>query len=190
MGKQKRDNPLKTNFYIDVNNSINKGWLTLTYKESWVNKFDRFSFFLLFVALLTYPTIIIIDIADYSSPNDRAFSLILGLIILFAIYGLYRKIFENRLIIIQTDLPKDKIKSLLTDYLEKKRFEFKVSKNCIIGRQAESLSFNKMYNKNITFIFDDSYLGFVATKEFLKVNPPVFFTHYLIQKDLKKLLTQ
>ena len=77
---------------------------------------------------------------------------------------------------------------MLTNYLEENGFEIKVSKNCIVARQAESFSFNNLYNKNITFIFADSYLGFIMTKDFRTVNPPVFFTHYFIRKDLTKLL--
>ncbi len=160
----------------------------MTYKESWLSKFDRLTFYPLFAALLTYPTILLIDIADYSKPNDRTFSIILTIIIVFALYGLYRKIFERRLTILKTDQNKEKIKSLLTDYLEKKGFEVKVSKNCIVGRQAESISFNNLYNKSITLIYADSYLGFIVTKEFPKVNPPVFMSHYFIRKDLEKLL--
>jgi hypothetical protein len=161
----------------------------LTYRQSWINKFDRLIFYLLFLALLIYPTMFLVIVADFSSPNDRIFSIIVLFIILFALYGLYRKIFENRLTVIITDLTREKIKALLTVYFENKGYEFKAERYCIIARQDESLSFNNNYSKQITIIYKDNYVGFVMTKNFRKVSPPVFISHYIVLQHLRRLLT-
>jgi hypothetical protein len=176
-------------FNIDIKKSIERGRLTKIYKDSWVTKFDKIAFFILFFALITYPLILIFEVADFSNPNDSAFSYILIIVILFALYGIYRKIIENRLIRIKTSLSDQQIQKEIISYLHDRKIEnYKKGKNCIIATDYSSLSINKLHGKTINFLWADNLLLFNITKENPKVNLPVFFSHLFLKADLQKRL--
>ena len=75
----------------------------------------------------------------------------------------------------------------MLEFLKQKGYEvFTESKDIIIVNVEESLSFNNLWTKTITFITDDRKIYFTMVKNYPKINPPVFFSHWSLKADLKK----
>ncbi len=137
--------------------------------------------------MVTYPTLLFFEI-DIDNPNDKAVAFtILPLVILFGLYGLYRKLTETRLIYIETLFTQHRNKKLLVDFLKLKGYDiFRDSKEVIIATNEESLSFNMLWTKTFTFIISERKIYFTIVKNYPKVSPPVLFTHLFLKADLKK----
>lgn len=175
--------------YIDTEKSIATG--RLSFNRSGLDKFqqitDTIVWSTLCIAIMFYPTYAYFHISINSS-NDRAVAFVLSpLIILFGLFGLYRKLTEKNLIGIDTPLPRHKNKELLLEFLKQNGYEiFRESKEVVIVNVKESLSFNNLWTKTITFIIDDRNIYFTMVKNYPKINPPVFFSHWSLRADLKK----
>jgi len=175
--------------YIDTEKSIAAGRLCLD-----LNTFDRVEritdtvvWSTLCIALIFYPTLAYFHV-DIKKSNDKAVAFILfPLIISVGLYGLYRKLTENKLIGIDTPFARHKNKEYLLEFLKKSGYEvFRESKEVVIVNVEESLSFNNLWTKTITFIIDDRRIYFTMVKNYPKINPPVFFSHWSLKADLKK----
>ena len=175
--------------YIDTDKSIATG--RLCFNRSKFDKFEQVTdtivWSVLCLAIVFYPTLAYFHV-DINSSNDRAVAFVLfPLIILFGLFGLYRKLTENKLISIDTSLPRNKNKNFMLEFLKQKGYEvFTESKDIIIVNVEESLSFNNLWTKTITFITDDRKIYFTMVKNYPKINPPVFFSHWSLKADLKK----
>ena len=125
---------------------------------------------------------------NVNSSNNRAIGFVIfPLIILFGLYGLYRKLSEKKLIGINTSLPRHKNKENLLEFLKLNGYEVsRESKEIVIVNVEDILSFNKLWTKTITFIVDDRRIYFTIVKNHTKLNPPVFFSHWSLKADLKK----
>jgi hypothetical protein len=174
---------------IDTEKSIADG--RLSFNRSRLDKVgqitDTIVWSTLCIAIIFYPTLVYFHF-NINSSNDRAFAFVLfPLIILFGLYGLYRKVTENKLIGIDTSSSRQKNKEYLLQFLKLKGYEvFRESKEVVIVNVEESLSFNKLWTKTITFIIDDRRIYFTMVKNYPKINPPVFFSHWSLKSDLKK----
>jgi hypothetical protein len=175
--------------YIDTEKSIAAGRLYIN--RSGLDKFEQITdtivWSTLCIAIMFYPTFAYFHVSINSS-NDRAVAFMLfPLIILFGLFGLYRKLTEKKLIAIDTSLPRHKNKDFLLEFLKQNGYEvFRESKEIVIVNVEESLSFNNLWTKTITFIIDDRRIYFTMVKNYPKINPPVFFSHWSLKADLKK----
>jgi len=175
--------------YIDTKNSIAKG--RLSYKQGRLDKTERIvdtiTWSILCSALMFYPTLAYFHV-NINSSNDRTVAFVFfPLIFLFGLYGLYRKLVENNLMSINTSCPKQKGKEYLHEFLKQKGYEvYKENKDIVIVNVEESLSFNNLWTKTTTFIVDDNKIYFAMTKNYPKLNPPVFFSHWFLKTDLRK----
>jgi len=175
--------------YIDTVKSISTGWLFT--KRDWLDKIDTitdkvvFSFLILaFVGSLS----LIYFQGETKNSNEKAIGyVIFPIVILFGLYSLIRKTTENRLICIKTPFAGHRNKEFLLDFMRQNGYDFvRGSKEVIIADVEESISFNKIWKKTVTFIIADNKLYFNIVKKYPILNPPVLFTHLFLKRDLKK----
>lgn len=175
--------------YIDIEKSIASGRLSFNpNRPDKVEQItDTIAWSALCLAIVFYPTLAYFHV-NINNSNDRTLAFVLfPLIILFGVYGLYRKLTENNLIGIDTSCPMRKTKEYLLEFLKQNGYEvFRENKQVVIVSVEESLSFNNLWKKTITFIIDDDRICFTMKKNYPKVNPPVFFSHWSLKSDLKK----
>lgn len=175
--------------YIETEKSIAAGRLSLSLSklDKVLEITDTIVWSTLCIAIMFYPSLAYFHV-DINSSNDRALAFVLfPLIILFGLFGLYRKLTEKKLIDIDTSLPRHKNKENLLEFLKLNGYEvFRESKEVVIVNVEESLSFNNLWTKTITFIIDDRKIYFTMVKNYPKINPPVFFSHWSLKADLKK----
>jgi hypothetical protein len=94
---------------------------------------------------------------------------------------------EKKLIKVDTFLSKHKNRHYLLDFLKSKGYQVIAKNNdVVIVNLEESLSFNNIWTKNISFLIDDNSIYFTMTKSYPRINPPVFFAHISLKTDLKK----
>ena len=175
--------------YIDREGSIAVGKLLMN--RSRLDKIDHIAdkviWSALFLGLILYPTIVYFHIS-ISNSNDRAVAFVVfPFIILVGVYGLYRKLTENNLIVIETSWLKQKNKEYLLEFATKSGYEvIEEGTDILILNVEESLSYDKVWTKTITFIINDGRIYFNIVKRYPKSNPPVFFTHLILKADLTK----
>ena len=175
--------------YININLSIEKG--RLISKRNGLDKVDYFAdkivWSTLCIGLIFYPIVAYFHVNIHSS-NDKAVAFFLfPLIISFGLYGLWRKLTENNLIVIETSFSRQKNKQYLFDFLKQKNYQvFRESKDIVIVNVEENLSFNNLWTKTMTFIIEDERIYFTIVKNYPRLNPPVFFSHFSLKSDLKK----
>ena len=175
--------------YINTELSIEKG--RLISKRNGLDKVDYFAdkivWSTLCIGLIFYPTLAYFHV-NIRSSNDRAVAFFLfPLIISFGLYGLWRKLTENNLILIPTSFSRQKNKEYLLNFLKQNNYQtFRESKDIVIVSVEENLSFNNIWSKTITFIIDDEGIYFTMVKDYPRLNPPVFFSHFSLKSDIKK----
>lgn len=173
--------------YIDLEKSIETG--RLVSKPDWFDMVDKFVFSMLMVSLIGYPLLIYFT-HEIKNANEKALGYVLfPIIILFGLYSLYRKLTDTTLLTVETGFDKQKNKEHLLDFITQKGYEiFRQSKDIIIVNSEESLSYNNIWTKTITFIISDRKIYFNIVKKYPRLNPPVLFTHLSLKADLKKFL--
>lgn len=175
--------------YIDTEKSIAAGRLSLNLSrhDKVLELTDTIVWSTICIAIMFYPTLAYFYI-NINSTNDRIVAFVLfPFIILFGLYGFYRKITEKKLISIDTSLPRHRNKQYLLEFLKFNGYEVSSeSKDVMIVNFQESLSFNNLWTKTITFIIDDRKIYFTVVKNYLKINPPVFFSHWSLKAELNK----
>jgi hypothetical protein len=175
--------------YIDTEKSIAAGRLSLN--RSRFDKVeqitDTIAWSTLCIGIMFYPTLSYFHV-NINASNDRAVAFgLFPIIILCGLYGLYRKLSEMKLIAIDTLLPRHKNKEYLLEFLKINGYEVvRENKEIVIANVEESLSFNNLWTKTITFIIADRRMYFTIVKNYPKINPPVFFSHWSLKADLKK----
>ncbi len=175
--------------YIDTTKSIDKGRLIM--KLNWLDNFeiitDRIAFSMLLASFVGCLSLIYFQ-GGINNSNEKAIGyVIFPIIISFSLYGLFRKITESRLISFETHFAEHRNKEVLLIFLEQKGYDFvRGNKEVVIADVEESLSFNKIWKKTITFIVADNKIYFNIVKKYPVLNPPVLFTHLFLKRDLKK----
>ena len=171
--------------YIDIEKSIETG--RLVSKKDWLAILDRIVFSFLLIAFVTYPSLIYFQ-ADIQNSNEKIIGyIIFPIIIVFGLYSLYRKAFENSLTSVDTVLGRHKTKKLLLEFLNDKGYDnFRQSTDIVIVNIEENLSFNNLWTKTITFIITDNKIYFNIVKNYPRLNPPVLFAHLFLKADIIK----
>lgn len=148
---------------------------------------DKIVFSSLLISFVGYLFLIYFQ-GEIKNSNEKAVAyVIFPIAILFALYGLFRKITENRLISFHTPFVEHRNKELLLVFLEENGYDFaRGNKEVVIADFEESLSFNKFWKKTITFIVADNKIYFNIVKKYPILNPPVLFTHLFLKRNLKK----
>ena len=173
---------------IDINKSVQSG--KLIYKKNWLAYLDIIAFVIMFLALFTTPFLFISEM-DINNSNDKIIVFITVILLIpFSIYGIFRKLNENKLLKVETSFDKKKNNDLVIAFLLKNESKiYKKSKEVIISKQEEELSYNWLWSKTITFIITDGAIYFNMVKNYPKLNPPVMFSHLLMLSDLRKFVS-
>ena len=175
-------------FDIDTVKSMASG--RLIEDKNWLDTIERLAFLLLTIFFIIPPLLLLYHL-DWNNLNDKAIGLtLLPLLVLFGLYTLYRKISEAELIKIQTSFPQHKNKKDLLVFLQQKGYQITGESNeIVVVTGEEELSCNKRWTKTITFIISDNNIYFNIVKNHPSINPPVFFTHLFLKRDLRKLFS-
>ncbi len=175
---------------IDISKSIETR--SLICKRDWIDILNRIGFAFIFITLMINSTISFLDI-NFEDPKDRAsfLTILLPIFFLFALYGLYRTIMENRLTGIETSFGQIKNHELLCGFLKEFQYDtFRSSKEIIIVNEESELSYDGLWSENITFIISERKIYFNIVKVYPRMNPPVFFSHLIMKHDLKKYFSK
>jgi hypothetical protein len=175
--------------YIDTAKSIEKGRLiaSLNWLDNIDKITDRIVFSLLLISFVGSLSLIYFQ-GEIKNSNEKAIAyVVFPVVISLGLYSLFRKITESKLISIETHFGRHRNKELLLAFLEQNGYDiYRDSKEIVIVDVEESLSFNKIWKKTITFILADNKIYFNITKKYPILNPPVLFTHLFLKLDLKK----
>ena len=170
---------------IDIEKSIRKKWLCKS--GDWLNNIDKI-FFILSLVCIFYSTFLLIQTKNPNS-NERAIIYIFcPLLIILSFYATYRKIVENKLLVVETGLNKVNSKKILIDFINLQHYDKVVHhSDLIIATEESSLSYNGLWAKTITFIVADGVILFNIVRNAPMINPPVFFQHLFLRNRIKKL---
>lgn len=172
---------------LDIEKSIQNK--KLIFEENWLDKLDTITNYLIFIAFIFFSILCLKEIK--SSPNNLLEYFILIFVIIFSLYGLFCKLSEKHLKKIKFSIHKEDAKQRILEYAKKNNYRIsKIANNLIFLNQpndSSNLGFGN-YEKT-TFIFiEDNYLLFTLMKEGFRLNPPVLFSQYIINLELKKIL--
>lgn len=171
---------------IEISKSIETG--NLIRKHKWFDIIDRIGFAIIFFGLMIYSSLMFLQI-NFNDPKDRAsfLTILLPIVFLFALYGLYRTLIENRLTCIETSFGQSKNHELLCSFFKEFHYDtFRASKEVIIVNEEDELSYNRLWSKTITFIISERKIYFNIVKINPRINPPILFSHLILKHDLKK----
>ncbi len=175
--------------YIDTKKSIELGRLIVN--KSTLDKVEDITDIIVWstlcIVLISFPTFAYFQVTIQNSNDIFIAFIFFPLMISFGLFSLYRKLIEKRLIKIDTSLSRHKNRQYLLDFFNSKGYEVITKNNdAIIVNIEESLSFNNIWTKEISFLIDDNSIYFTMTKNYPRLNPPVFFSHRYLKADLKK----
>lgn len=176
---------------IDISKSIETRNLICS-KRDWFNILNRIGFALIFIALMINSTTSFLDI-NFNDPKNRAsfLTILLPTFFLFALYGLYRTLMENRLTCIETPFDQIKNREILCGFLKEFQYDtFRSSKEIIIVNEESELSYDGLWSEDITFIISERKIYFNIVKVYPRMNPPVLFSHLILKHDLKKYFSK
>jgi len=175
---------------IEISKSIETG--KLIRKHKWFDIIDRIGFAIIFLGLMIYSSLMFLQI-NFNDPKDLAsfLTILLPIVFLFALYGLYRTLIENRLTCIETSFGQSKNHELLCSFLKEFHYDtFRTSEDVIIVNEEDELSYNGLWSKTITFIISERKIYFNIVKINPRMNPPILFSHLILKHDLKKYFSK
>jgi hypothetical protein len=160
----------------------------LIFYESWHDKFNRLTVYIIISPLIYLPIIMFFN-TNFSNSNETfilyyvcPFSIFLGL------YVIYRNATEKRLSKIDTELDKQTARRLLLEYAEKQGYEiYRKSNDCLIFNESSS-DFSSAYKKTRIFFIHDNIVLFGVLRDNFRVNIPTLTTHLFLKRDMTKLL--
>ncbi len=173
---------------LDIGNSIQAE--KLIFKENGVDKFDRFTNYLIFFALIISSILSLKEI-DSDFTNNKIEYFIFSTVIAFSLYGFYCKFSEKYLKEIKFNIHREDAKQRILEY--GKRYNYRISKisnELIFLNELTDISnygFGN-YEKTIFIFFKDNCILYTIIKEGFRLNAPVLFSQYIIKRDLKKIL--
>lgn len=130
------------------------------------------------------------DAIDKIKVGEQKYSsIILYLVLILALYNIYRKINELKLTTINMKLGKIKNNILVQKCALKLHCEILENNNeiIIVKYPINNFIFKQQF-KFIFFIITDDAIKFTVLNNYSKINPPVLFTHLKIKKTLKQYL--
>jgi hypothetical protein len=160
----------------------------LVFDESWLDKFNRLTVYLVFSPLIFLPVIMFFNEKN-TNPNDTfILHYVFPISILIGLYIFYRNATEKLLSKINTDLARQEARRLLLEYAEKEGFEiYRKSSDCLIFNETYS-DFSSDYKKTRIFFIQDNIVLFVVIRDSFKLNIPTLFTHLFLKRDIIRLL--
>ncbi len=176
---------MEENTYVDAERSISLGKVVLTLEKSWFYYFDLISTILILLFFAFVQVMFGWDSLKYKGVPDKIFATILFIVASISLFGVYRKLVESKLLMVEHDATNTKVKELLLEYFKDvdEKNIIKTS-NCFLVRKEFSY-FSKLY----TFIISDNFLYFNIVNKYPKGNPPVIIDHIILRDDLKKLFS-
>ncbi|WP_185289009.1 hypothetical protein [Chryseobacterium lactis] len=160
----------------------------LVFKESWFDKFDTVTIYLVFLLLAGISMLCLKEIKPSLNNSLEYFLSTTSLI--FSFYVIYSKFTEKHLKKITFDIHKQEAKKRIIEYGKKYNYRItKVSGNLIFLNEPTDLySFGKNYEQTTIIFFEDNAILYTLIKEGSRSNFPVLFSQYLTRMDLKKIL--
>ena len=174
---------------IDIKKSIETGWLIQP--RTWFDKIEFGIFFVFPCAFLISLPVLIVQ-TKHPNANERPFVyFIFPLMIALSIYSIYRKIFENKLSVVETNLPQAQCHKILDGFIRLQVVD-KIDhfQNGIITTKESSISYNDSRAIITTYIITDNRLFFNIVRKNPKISFPVFFQHFFLKHKLRKLFRE
>ncbi len=175
--------------YINISKSVKSRWIV--FENKWFRLPDILNFIIFPLVILFLTVIIFVTLLDFSNQNDRVFGFfILPFVCIFCLYAIYRKVTETKLSELATQLPADRNKMLLKDFLNQQELSlFHESQDLVVGIYEESLSINFNRLQVFIFILSEKSILFTMLKLYSKGSPPVFIDHLFLKSDLSKFFS-
>lgn len=159
----------------------------LIFEESWWDKFDTFTNYFMFLALIVSSILALGSVK--SSANGDLEYLLYGSGLFFGLYGFYCKFTEKDLKEIKFTIHKEDAKQRILEYGKKYDYRIsKISNNLIFLNEPTSGYTLGNYEKTIMIFFRDESILYTLIKEGARLNFPVLFSQHIIRIDLKKIL--
>ncbi|KPH10880.1 hypothetical protein [Chryseobacterium sp. ERMR1:04] len=159
----------------------------LMFEESWWEKFDTFTNYFMFLALIV-PSILALGSVKSSANSDLEY-LLCGSGLFFGLYGFYCKFTEKDLKEIKFNIHKEDAKQRILEYGNKNNYRVsKISNNLIFLNEPTSGYTLGNYEKTIMIFFKNESILYTLIKESARLNVPVLFSQHIIRIDLKKIL--
>jgi len=174
---------------INKEQSISTG--RLIRKHSWVDFFDKIAFSIVAGVFIFYGVFTEIAIRVDGIFTGFLIYIVAPFSILIGVYCIYRKIFENNLEYVQTNLSKNENKEILKKFLEK--YKYIISQqddDAILVIDEHLLSFNGLWRKKYYFLIVNQCIYFNIAKLYPIISPPVLISHLILKSDLKKFVSK
>ncbi|HRO74978.1 MAG TPA: hypothetical protein PLP27_02385 [Crocinitomicaceae bacterium] len=160
----------------------------LIFKESWFDKFDAITVYLVFGWFVILPFLMFFD--PYRTQGEIGYYLIF-IMTFFGIYVIYRKATEKRLINIPNSNDQERNRQLINEYCQSEKFnKYRNATNIIIYTEDADFSINPKWKTSYIFLFKNNTVLFTVLKERFKLNLPTLTKHLFVKRDLKKILNK
>lgn len=171
---------------LDITKSIESK--KLIFEEDWSDKFDNFTNYLIFIAIITCSLLCLKEINPLSS-NDRVGYYLFPLITVFCLYGFYCKFSEKHLKEIKFYIHREEAKQKILEYGKKYNYRIsKISDNLVfLNEPIDDYSFRNQEKTILVFFKNDTIL-YTVIKEGVRLNPPVLFSQHFTNRDLREIL--
>lgn len=171
---------------LDITKSIESK--KLIFEEDWSDKFDNFTNYLIFIALITCSLLCLKEINPLSS-NDRVGYYLFPLITVFCLYGFYCKFSEKHLKEIKFYIHREEAKQKILEYGKKYNYRIsKFSSNLIFLNEPINDFGPRNLERIILVFFKNDAILYTVIKEGFRSNAPVLFSQHFIRRALKKIL--
>lgn len=177
---------MQKNSYIDIYKSIESGNLKTISKKGIFDYIELILSLLFFASMALVLCFMIETELKIQTLPDKIFSFLLMVLLTLTIYGTYRKIIENKLSYVEHNLTKTNIKRIILNHLsdfDKKSIT--ETEELLIGNRIRSY-----YQVTYTFIITKDKIYYNIKNHFSELNPPIFFAHLFLKRDLQKLIKQ
>lgn len=171
--------------YLDIEKSLSKGSVVLVAKK----EFDYYSDMIISIMVLTGLGfgLTLFGLECFKNPGlpDKIFSIILFISSAISLFGVYRKITQNKFLIIDHSLSGSKVRKIIINYFDE------VTRNNI-DENGDSIVIKKYfsyYYRLYSFISIDGKL-YINIRNFNHKggHMPVIFGHFFLKNDLQKLI--
>jgi hypothetical protein len=178
---------------INFNKSVEQGWLY--YNQGRWFRFRRTLGVIYYAISMSGIIICLLFLAfkeaDFNNPNDKFLSIIGLILIPLFIYSIYRKIFENKLLRISTQMPAHITIIKLRDFLQKRAYEeIHGNDHCLVAKDPDTFAISDLYYKQIVILVTDSTVFVNIRRHNPRENLPVLFLHYFLKAGVRKAIRQ
>ncbi|SFI11991.1 hypothetical protein [Halpernia frigidisoli] len=160
----------------------------LVFEESWLDKIDLYTNYLIYLAMAIFSLMSIFEI-DPNSKNDTVGYYIFPFIILISAYAFYCKFSEKCLKEITFNIHSEDAKMRILQFGKNNNFRItKISNNLIfLNKPTNDFDFGNHEKTTLVFIKDYSIL-FTIIQEGVRLNFPVLFSQYFFKSKMKRIL--